>query len=71
MEAVGEKPEGLRLLVERYSASPSANIAVYLALVFGKKLMSESWAVLPIWFSQEAITNDQRVRAREGALRYH
>jgi hypothetical protein len=50
MEAVGEKPEGLRLLVERYSASPSANIAVYLALVFGKKSSSSTLETAPLVF---------------------
>lgn len=37
METLAEKPESFRLLVERYSGSPSANIAGYLALVLGKQ----------------------------------
>ena len=37
MESLGEKPEGLRLLVERYSSSPSANMVTFLALVLGEK----------------------------------
>jgi hypothetical protein len=33
MERIGETPEGLRVLVDRYSSSPSANIVGYLALM--------------------------------------
>lgn len=37
LERIGETPEGLRLLVERYSDSPSANIVTYLALMLSRK----------------------------------
>jgi hypothetical protein len=50
METLAEKPEGLRLLVERYSASPSANIAVYLALVLGKKSAYSTPETAPLVF---------------------
>lgn len=50
MESLGEKPEGLRLLVERYSGSPSANIAVYLALALSKKSSHSTPETAPIVF---------------------
>jgi hypothetical protein len=65
MESLGEKPEGLRLLVERYSGSASANIAVYLALVLGKKSSHSTPETAPLVFEFAAKLrrNDQ-----DGAL---
>lgn len=37
METLGATPEGLRLLVDRYAASPSANIVAQLALLLSLK----------------------------------
>ena len=37
MEVVGKDPKGLRLLIERYSSSPSANLTCYLALLLSLK----------------------------------
>ena len=65
LESLGEKPEGLRLLVERYSGSPSANIAVYLALVLSKKssYSTAETASLVFEFAARLRRNDQ-----DGAL---
>jgi hypothetical protein len=50
MEMLAERPEGLRLLVERYSSSPSANIAGCLALVLGKKSTQGTPETAPLVF---------------------
>jgi len=50
METLSEKPEGLRLLVERYSGSSSANIAGYMALVLGKKSAYTTRETAPLVF---------------------
>jgi hypothetical protein len=50
MEVLAENPKGLRLLVDRYSASPAANIAVYLALVISKKSSQSTPETAPLVF---------------------
>ncbi|HSE26431.1 MAG TPA: hypothetical protein VLB68_32485 [Pyrinomonadaceae bacterium] len=37
MEVLGSTPEGLHLLIDRYAASPCANIVTFLALLFSVK----------------------------------
>jgi hypothetical protein len=61
METLAERPEGLRLLVERYSASPSANIAVYLALVLGKN-RATAQPKLPLSFSNVLPDSNGKIR---------
>lgn len=65
IETLAEKPEGLRLLVDRYATSPSANIAVYLALVFGKKSSASTPDIAPLVFE---FADRLRCNDQDGAL---
>lgn len=65
MEVVGEDPTGLRLLVERYSGSHSANIACYLALLLSLKSSHTSAEDAPLVFHFAA---NLKRRDCEGAL---
>jgi hypothetical protein len=50
MERIGETPDGLRVLVDRYSSSPSANIVGYLALMLSLKSSYASMATATLAF---------------------
>ncbi len=65
METLAEKPEGLRLLVERYSSSPSANRVTFLALVLGEKSSYSTPETAPLVFECAARL---RRKDQDGAL---
>lgn len=50
MESVGETPQGLRILVERYGGSLSVNIANSLAFILNRKSSHSTYETAPLVF---------------------